>query len=317
MNKKLIVFIIDESTNKIILSNNFSNVDVKYVLINYNNKDKPLIKSSKYTNVSIQNENKDSLEIFLNTNQPKLIYLTVPKLTNIVENYINTSNKDIFIFSNQSLQIKNNNCILSKSMKIDKFLSFAFEKLGIKTEKSDVIKTEKSDVIKTEKSDVIKTEKSNVIKREKSDVDYDSSYFNKIQDYCNLTKCQKFEILKNKKEEFRYFGYRYLDYIRLLELPVIKRNNKNEAVLIEFRILHHLEFLIRNCIYKLGEEWSHTIVCGNLNYEYINNIINSMNRDIKIIKIDVDNLTQLSYNSMLLTKNFWNNFIGEKILIKL
>ena len=106
-----------------------------------------------------------------------------------------------------------------------------------------------------------------------------------------------------------------MNYIRLLELPVIRRNNKNEAVLIEFRILHHLEFLIRNCIYKLGEEWSHTIICGNLNYEYINNIINSMNRDIKIIKIDVDNLTQLSYNSMLLTKNFWDNFIGEKILI--
>ena len=140
MEKKLIVFIIDESTNKIILSNNFSNVDVKYVLINYNNKDKPLIKSCKYSNVSIQNENKDSFEIFLNTNQPKLIYLTIPKLTNIVENYINSSNKDIFIFSNQSLQIKNNNCILSKSMKIDKFLSFAFENLGNKIDNPIVVK---------------------------------------------------------------------------------------------------------------------------------------------------------------------------------
>ena len=151
MNKKLIVFIIDESTNKIILSNNFSNVDIKYILINYNNKDKTVIKSSKHSNVIIQNENKDSLEIFLNTNNPKLIYFTVPKLINPVENYINSSNKDIYVFSNQSLQIKNKNCILNKSMKIDKFLSFAFEHLVIKIE-NPIEEKSKEEKSKEEKS---------------------------------------------------------------------------------------------------------------------------------------------------------------------
>ena len=44
-----------------------------------------------------------------------------------------------------------------------------------------------------------------------------------------------------------------------------------ETVLIEFRPLPNLEFLIRNTIIKL-KDWNHTVVCGNINYNFIKNI---------------------------------------------
>jgi hypothetical protein len=143
----------------------------------------------------------------------------------------------------------------------------------------------------------------------------ENDYFNKIQEYSHLINKKTTDIIDNKKEEFRDFCYKYTNYIRLLKLPIISTENEYEASLIEFRILPHLEFLIRNCIFKLGKKWSQTIVCGNLNYEYIKTIVKLIDRNIKIIKLNYDNVTQEEYSNLLLTKCFWENFIGEKILL--
>ena len=325
MNQKLIVFIIDESSNKIILSNNFSNVDVKYVLINYNNKDKPLIKSCKYSNVSIQNENKDSFEIFLNTNQPKLIYLTIPKLTNIVENYINSSNKDIFIFSNQSLQIKNNNCILNKSMKIDKFLSFAFENLGIKIDNPIVVKPlkERALEVKPLKEIALEVKPLKEIALEERKLEEIELEERKLEEI----ELEEIELEKNQEKRFKknpstYHFYKFIE-ICLKMLPdicdvttkEIKTNGFFEAVFIEFRILSHCECIIKNCVEKLNNSWSHTIICGNDNYRYMESIRDRINKNIKIIKLDISKTTHNDYNNLLLTKEFWNMLTGEKILI--
>jgi hypothetical protein len=144
---------------------------------------------------------------------------------------------------------------------------------------------------------------------------YDENYQDKLTEFCEIMNKNKNEILSNPKEEFRYFCYRYLDYIRCLDLPIIKQNNYYEAVLIEYRCLPHLEFLIRNCIHKLGSEWSQTIVCGNLNYEYMLNVVKNIDRNIKVIKTDYDNLTPSQYSLFLASIGFWDLFIGEKILI--
>jgi hypothetical protein len=117
------------------------------------------------------------------------------------------------------------------------------------------------------------------------------------------------------KEAFRSLCVKYLDYIREVDLPIISQNNIFEAVLVEYRCLPHLEFLIRNCTHKLGSEWSQTIICGNLNFEYIINIVKNINRDIKVIKTDYDNLSSLKYSDMLMTRDFWDLLVGEKILI--
>ena len=137
---------------------------------------------------------------------------------------------------------------------------------------------------------------------------------NEITDIVNTTNNNTNYIIEYK-DEFREFCNNYNNYIKNVELPLIEQNNKYEAVLIEFRILPHLEFLIRNNILKLGEKWSHTIVCGNLNYNYIVKLCSEIHKNIKIIKLDYDNLNQYSYSILLATTFFWNLFKGEHILI--
>lgn len=95
----------------------------------------------------------------------------------------------------------------------------------------------------------------------------------------------------------------------------IKMGNIKETILIEFRILPHLEFLIKNTINLLDNSWSHTIVCGNINHDFIKDICRNITDDIRIIKLNYDNLVVSEYNSLLLSINFWNLFYGEKLLI--
>lgn len=149
----------------------------------------------------------------------------------------------------------------------------------------------------------------------KIDLFEDKEYWKLLDNFCSIYKTNKFNVVENPKEEYRYFCYRYLDYIRQIELPSVERNKKYETVIIEYRIFPHLEFLIRNMIIKTGSEWSHTIVCGMLNYEFCVYLVNKIGVDIKIIKTDLDDLNQSSYSILLANKEFWSHFNGEKILI--
>jgi hypothetical protein len=117
------------------------------------------------------------------------------------------------------------------------------------------------------------------------------------------------------KNEYRKLCLDYLCFIRKFQLCDIKLEQKYEAVLVEFNILPHIEFLIRNTIYKLGENWSHTIICGNINYEFVNNLCKEINTNIKIIKLNHDNLTPCEYSNLLCTIDFWELLHGEKILL--
>lgn len=141
------------------------------------------------------------------------------------------------------------------------------------------------------------------------------NYLAKIEEYCKENQLNESEILNNPKTEFRYLCYYFLDIIRKYLIPDIQMNQYNESVLIEFRPLPHLEFLIRNMILKLGEKWSYTIVCGNLNYTYIKDICEKISENIRIIKMDIDNLNQSTYSELLISIDFWEMFKGEKILI--
>jgi hypothetical protein len=119
----------------------------------------------------------------------------------------------------------------------------------------------------------------------------------------------------NNKEIFKSICNNHIDLIRRLQLPNIELNKENEAVLIEFRELPHIEFIIRNNIHKLGDIFSHTIVCGNSNYEMINNICKNISDNIKIINLNVYNFNINDYNNLLHSYFFWNLLVGEKILI--
>jgi hypothetical protein len=119
-----------------------------------------------------------------------------------------------------------------------------------------------------------------------------------------------------KKIKYRYLCWRYLPNIRQVDIPVIPVDSHLEVVLVECRILPHIEFIIRNAIIKLGAKWSHTIVCGNQNYDYMNEICSGISPNIKLIRLDIDNLeAATTYNNLLASLSFWNMFKGDKILI--
>lgn len=117
------------------------------------------------------------------------------------------------------------------------------------------------------------------------------------------------------KDAFRDMCNDNLHRLKSKKIPKIKKNLNNEAVLIEFRVLPHLEVLIRNAIYNLGDSWSYTVICGNDNYNSIQTICKNIHSNIKIIRQQKGNITQNEYNNMLMTTDFWDLLVGEKILL--
>lgn len=117
------------------------------------------------------------------------------------------------------------------------------------------------------------------------------------------------------KELFRSICLKYLPYYRKINLPIIRENNVKEAILIEFRVLPHIELLLRNAIFKLGSNWSYTIVCGNDNYDFVMEMVSNLKRKVKIIKLNKANVTINDYNNLLLSLDFWNLFVGQKLLL--
>jgi hypothetical protein len=198
--------------------------------------------------------------------------------------------------------------ILSKLNDYGDILSFLDELCELETNEDYILNLKNVVKIKLESIVINQNINENLLELK-------NNYLSKLTDYCNLINVLPKEILSDPKKEFRYFCYYHTDLIRKLKLPDIKINQNNEAVLIEFRILHNLEFVIRNTIHKLGNDWSYTIICGNLNYDYLFNLCNSISNNIKIIKLNYNNISMTDYNQILSSKDFWNLFHGDKILI--
>jgi hypothetical protein len=121
--------------------------------------------------------------------------------------------------------------------------------------------------------------------------------------------------MSENKSIFRSICMEYLPHFKQVQLPMITKNKYYEAVLVEFRVLPHVELLIRNAILKLGSDWSFTIVCGNENHQMFIDMVTEMRREIKIIKLEKENITINDYNLLLLSVEFWTLFVGNKILI--
>jgi len=136
---------------------------------------------------------------------------------------------------------------------------------------------------------------------------------NKIREFCTLYGVEDHKkLVKDDHLYFRYTCFKYLDFLRTVSLPPLQMGLDKEAVLIEFRNFPHVEFLLRNCILKLGNAWSYTVVCGSNNYEMVKAMCPP---NVKILKMAYDNLTPSQYNQLLTTVFFWNLFVGEKILL--
>uniref|UniRef100_A0A6C0BAE1 DUF5672 domain-containing protein n=1 Tax=viral metagenome TaxID=1070528 RepID=A0A6C0BAE1_9ZZZZ len=126
----------------------------------------------------------------------------------------------------------------------------------------------------------------------------------------------KNSIYADPKVEFRYFCFKYLNYMRnCCTLPKIELYKSKEAVFIEFREFAHSEFLIRNAIMKLGSSWSFTVICGSVNYKFMISLCKKISKNITIIKLQKNIESVQEYSELLKTKNFWNYMKGDKILL--
>lgn len=114
---------------------------------------------------------------------------------------------------------------------------------------------------------------------------------------------------------FRQVCERLLTYLRNIDLPEVLTTSKYEAVLIEFRCFPHVEFLLRNNILKIGHLFSFTVVCGNLNFEFMTDLCTRISPNIKVLKVDKENVLPSEYSELLASLDFWNLFSSEKILL--
>ena len=132
--------------------------------------------------------------------------------------------------------------------------------------------------------------------------------------YNDIYRCIN-DIKHDKKIFHRFNCYNTISSIKNIKLEPFDENSDNESVLVEFRSFPHLEFLLRNTIYKLGPKWKHTIVCGNINYNMINKICENIGLNINIIKLNFSHVTRRKYCEIFLSKDFWELFTGNKLLV--
>ena len=132
---------------------------------------------------------------------------------------------------------------------------------------------------------------------------------------CKTIKVTPGYLLNNRLSQFRYLCLDYLPLIRKIAIPDFSPQSKLETVLIEYRKLPHMEFLIRNTILKLDNNWSHTVVCGNTNYDFIKSICSSISPNINIVNTEHNAMNRQTYSDMLTSQEFWEMFHGEKLLI--
>ena len=126
-------------------------------------------------------------------------------------------------------------------------------------------------------------------------------------------------LIQDNKINHRISCFQKLKFMNTLKLKEFGKDINKEAVLIEFRDLSHLEFLVKNTINLLDNNWNHTIVCGVMNFNFItkicNNICKNLNSKIRIIKMNYNNINVHKYNEILYDVEFWDMFKGEKILL--
>ena len=101
--------------------------------------------------------------------------------------------------------------------------------------------------------------------------------------------------------------------VRELDIPTIPKESNNFAVILEPRSHPHLEYVLRNVMYFLGDGWGLYIVCGRSNQEFVSRIVADWG-SVWIETLDCDNLTRHQFRSLRKSANFWRNLKGEKLL---
>ena len=85
---------------------------------------------------------------------------------------------------------------------------------------------------------------------------------------------------------------------------IILKNSDSALVIVEDRKLPHLEFMLRNAIYRLPNNWSHTLVCSKKSYKVMAEFCGKINKNINVICLPDNNLTHARITIYYLVKSF-------------
>ena len=116
------------------------------------------------------------------------------------------------------------------------------------------------------------------------------------------------------KPVFRSACMRILPALRAVQLPSVQQGSAKETILVETRELPHLEAIFRNIILRLPG-WSHTVVCGSSNARFIRTMCAGIHPNIRVLELDMKELSPSSYSELLTRSTFWEMFEGEHILV--
>jgi hypothetical protein len=99
----------------------------------------------------------------------------------------------------------------------------------------------------------------------------------------------------------------------------IDSSNKYTAIIIEPRRHEALEYVLRNFLDNLDDDWNVILFHGNLNKEFSENIIynnlNEYKHRTSLVNLKIDNLTIPEYSSIFLSKEFYNSIPTEVFLV--
>ena len=133
-------------------------------------------------------------------------------------------------------------------------------------------------------------------------------------DYVKFIPRPESYFVNDSKILWREFCCDNLEYLKLTNLPTTFSDRIN-CVLVEFRKLQNVEFVVRNCMNKLREKCSYTIVCGNDNYDFMLDISRRLENNVQIVKLDITSPSVNDYNNLLISTKFWETLNGEYVLI--
>ena len=146
-------------------------------------------------------------------------------------------------------------------------------------------------------------------------------YSDEITDFCEIYKINIEKLKKKKILQFKFICFYNNKFIKDIDINLNNNNvlnpnesvlNPNESVLIYFNSEPHIEFILRNMIITLGNNWTHRIICNDNNYNFINSIILKISNNIKIIKLNLD--IETSFDSIIKYYDMWYELDGNKIL---
>jgi hypothetical protein len=91
---------------------------------------------------------------------------------------------------------------------------------------------------------------------------------------------------------------------------------KYTAMIVEPRRHKAIEFVLKNALECLNEDWKIIFFHGNNNKDYVTNIVQRLGSSrIEIIHLPIDNLTLTQYSSLFARKSVIYNFLTEIFLV--